>query len=321
MNAKPLLSVVVCTYDRPEPLSRCLSSLVQARDAVRQTTIELLVVDNGPAALARVVIAALPPTARITLISHSPPGLSGARNRGAEAATGQFLAYVDDDAMVPVDYLRQVVALLIRHQPDMLGGPISPYYTTPPPAWFSDAFEIRRHADHSGWSTTCAVSGSNFVIARPVLISLGGFDQQLGMTGHRQAFGEDRELVERYRARFSPARQRVYYALECVVLHWVPPSKMRVRYMLVRRFRGGMMHADLGIPLLRGAGPAEAVPLPTAVRRYVTTVHRAHGWSMAAAVRVGMAVAFQMGRLVGRCRRRVLGAHRNRGLVRSRPTP
>ena len=41
-----------------------------------------------------------------------------------------------------------------------------PFYTEAKPRWFKDQYKIRHYAETSGFSTTCGVSGSNFVIGR-----------------------------------------------------------------------------------------------------------------------------------------------------------
>jgi hypothetical protein len=50
------------------------------------------------------------------------------------------------------------------------------------------------------------------------------------------AFGEDREMVERYRARTPPAEHKLYYAVELPVYHYTVSSKLDVRYQLDRKY-------------------------------------------------------------------------------------
>jgi hypothetical protein len=98
----------------------------------------------------------------------------------------------------------------------------------------------------SGFSTTCAVSGSNFTIRRALLEELVMFDTKLEMNGSRQEFIEDRALVLAYRRRLPVARQRVYYTLGCPVLHWIQPHKMKLMYLVWRNFAGGCLQVRIG---------------------------------------------------------------------------
>lgn len=261
------LSVIVCTYNRSGLLADCLDSL--ERQTLSRDRFEIVVVDNNSTDDTREVTAKHQAyLSNIRYIFEPTQGLSHARNRGCAEATGTHLVYVDDDARVPPRYLSSVLSALDRAQPDILGGPVYPFYTTAKPRWFRDEYEIRRYADQSEFSTSCTISGSNFVIRKELLRQLGGFDPGFGMRGNEQRLGEDRKLLELYRRGTPIAAQRVYYDLDCVVLHWVPPRKMRVLYVLGRAFRAGRM-----IAIVTGTGSTpESLAAP--VIRYPRTLHR-----------------------------------------------
>ena len=211
---------------------------------------------------------------------------------------GTHLAYVDDDARVPPTYLSCVLDTLERHQPDILGGPIYPFYTEAKPRWFKDQYEIRHYAEASGFSTTCGVSGSNFVIGRALLARLGGFDPALGMRGTEQRFGEDRKVLETYRRLTPVHEQRVYYDLDCVVLHHVPRHKMRIGYVLGRGFRGGRMTV---VVTDRGATPQSFAALLIRYPRSFVNVVRggfAQGWRHADWLPIARSLAIQAGKFV-----------------------
>jgi hypothetical protein len=125
-----------------------------------------------------------------------------------------------------------------------MGGPIYPFYETSKSFWFQNALETRKYAENSGFISGF-ISGGNFAIRRQLLIELGLFSPQLGMLGNKLRLGEERELLERYKARTPPTKQRVYYAVECAVKHLVPASKMTLRYLMRRSFESGRMHVEL----------------------------------------------------------------------------
>jgi glucosyl-dolichyl phosphate glucuronosyltransferase len=285
----PTVSVVVCTYDRPECLRSCLRSVLTA--VAEHPSVELVVVDNGPTRSARQVLDELAATNAV--------GLSHARNRGAHIARGQYVTFIDDDAMLPAGFMNRLLHTLQQQRPDILGGPVSPYYTTVQPRWFGDDLERRQHADVSGWSRVCGVSGSNFTIRRDMLLELGGFDPNLGMRGTTQGLGGERALLQAYRSRVSVEQQRVYYDLDCVVLHWVPPQKMRLRYQLARRFRGGRMHQALGLQTARATRGGTA-SLVKETMPYLRHLVDQYGVSWVGMVRLMLAVAFRVGWFVER---------------------
>lgn len=294
----PHLSVIVCTYNRCDMLAGCLESL--AGQTLSPDRFEVVVVDNN----SRDDTAGVVEHQRATLpnlrdVFEPIPGLSHARNRGAAEAVGTHLVYVDDDARMPPTYLACVLDCLERNQPDILGGPVYPFYTEAKPRWFKDHYEIRRYAEASGFSTTCGVSGMNFVIRRDVLPRLGGFDPALGMRGTEQGFGEERKVLELYRRVTPVDAQRVYYDLDCMVLHHVPRHKMRISYMLGRGFRGGRM---LVVVTGRGATPKSFATLLVRYPRSFANVLRgggfAQGWRHVDWVQIARSLAIQAGKFV-----------------------
>lgn len=107
------VSVIVPTRDRPDLLPCALASARALEGS--DLAIELLVVDNGSseetAAIAR---------AHGARYLRSAPGASNARNAGMRAATGEFLAFLDDDDRFLPGHLRPHVRLL-RMRPELAG--------------------------------------------------------------------------------------------------------------------------------------------------------------------------------------------------------
>jgi glycosyltransferase involved in cell wall biosynthesis len=234
----PSLSVIVCTYNRSELLDGCLASLVSQE--VDSHLYEIIVVDNNSKDDTLALVSKyIRNHENIRYVIESQQGLSHARNTGSNEARGSYLAYIDDDAIVPKDYLLHVLKLLKQHTPDIMGGPIYPYYTTKKPWWFRDEYEIREFAAESGFTSKCRVSGGNFIIRKDILKQLGMFNPDLGMIGNKIGLGEERALLEKYRKETTREKLRVYYSLESYVKHHVPKYKMRIRYMLSRSFQSG----------------------------------------------------------------------------------
>jgi GT2 family glycosyltransferase len=96
------VSVVVCTRDRPEQLKRCLASLQH----LSQSPTEIIVVDNAPRSdITRQIVSEFPGT---RYIREPRPGLDVARNRGIETASGEIIAFTDDDAVVHPEWIARI---------------------------------------------------------------------------------------------------------------------------------------------------------------------------------------------------------------------
>lgn len=98
------VSVVLATRDRPDELRRCLQALEKQETNRR---LEIVVVDNNPeSGRTSPVIADFD---NVRLLTQSIPGLSYARNTGIVEANGDIIVCVDDDVVVPRDWLEKLL--------------------------------------------------------------------------------------------------------------------------------------------------------------------------------------------------------------------
>lgn len=242
-TAYPFLSVIICSYKRPKLLREALQTMHDQK--LDRAHFEVIVVDNNSEDDTPEVVREFGEKAgNIRYVCEHKQGLSHARNRGCDEARGDYVIYMDDDAKAHLTFLSLIRQTIQSHAPDIMGGPIYPYYTETKPGWFKDEYEIRHHARETGWSRTCSVSGSSFVIKKDLLISLGMFDPNLGMVGDTVRLGEERAVLNRYRQR-PVEEQKVYYHLSCIVYHHVPLAKMTPRYLLKRYYVAGHAKAQI----------------------------------------------------------------------------
>ena len=243
-SERPFLSVVICTYNRAPFLRSALEGICNQK--LDPEHYEIIVVDNNSTDGTRPIVAHFRRTyPHVRYAAEIKQGLSHARNRGFQEARGEYLVYNDDDSIAPPEYLSHVFSVLQKNGPDILGGPVYPYYLHPKPPWFRDTYEIRRHADASGFSRTCRVSGGNFIIRKSVLRQLGLFDPEYGMKGGKLGSHEESKVLDQYRFKVPEAEQKVYYSLECSLRHYVPPDKMKIGYMMLRSYISGRMFLRL----------------------------------------------------------------------------
>src|SRR5919199_4012680 len=94
----PRISVVVPIYNVEPYLATCLQSLVDQRF----TDFEVVVVDDGSTDGSRAIAEEFAARdERLRIVEQPNGGLGKARNTGAEHATGEFLAFVDSDDVLP----------------------------------------------------------------------------------------------------------------------------------------------------------------------------------------------------------------------------
>lgn len=113
----PLVSVIVPSHRRASKLSAVLLALANGR----YENVEVIVVHTPDAATARVIAAADRLDMRVRSIERRG-GASAARNAGIEAASGEIIAFTDDDCVPPPDWLVGVAAVLERYDAVTVGG-------------------------------------------------------------------------------------------------------------------------------------------------------------------------------------------------------
>lgn len=181
------VSVVICTRDRPEPLARCLASIVSSS----MPPDEIVVVDNAPRVAARDVVARFP-GARYVL--EPEPGLSIARNAGIRTTDGALVAFTDDDAHVHRDWLRHirkpfespavavVTGLVLPAELDTEAQVLFERHLSFGRGYAQRTFDGRWFAQTRalGAPTWDLGAGVNMCLRRSVLEEVGGFDVRLG---------------------------------------------------------------------------------------------------------------------------------------------
>lgn len=251
---RPIVSVVVCSYNRATLLIRCLRSLeVQTAD---KRLYEVIVVNNNSTDQTQEVAENFShANANFRVVIEQRQGLSCARNRGCREAKGRFVAYIDDDATARPDWCEKILSFITR-QPAVaaFGGPYVSGYLSEKPAWYKD--------EYGSWSLPGRerpmeegefVRGTNMIFRTDVLSAAGGFDETLGMTGTAAAYGEEVNLHVRLRI----SGVEVYYCPEIVVEHLVMPGKMNVRWMLRSAYKAGSVAPEMfqrSWPFFRGCG-------------------------------------------------------------------
>ncbi len=119
----PLVTVAVCTRDRPNDMKLCLEAIHQ----LDYPHLDILVVDNAPQTEAtKELIENVYPHVRY--VREPRPGLDWARNRAILEAKGDIIAYTDDDVVVDPGWVKALVQVFTEH-PEVMAvtGLVVPY--------------------------------------------------------------------------------------------------------------------------------------------------------------------------------------------------
>jgi glycosyltransferase involved in cell wall biosynthesis len=222
-SATPKVSVIVPVYNGGPNFERCLRSIVNSQYA----NYECIVVDDGSTDDSS-ALAARFPVRLIKLSARSGPAY--ARNRGAEAATGELLFFIDADVCVYPDTIGRMVATFLKH-PEV-GAVFGSYDDTPAATNFISQYKnLFHHFVHQTSNTLASTfwSGCGAVKAH-LFRAVGGFNEQYGRSSI-----EDIELGYRLRG------------MDCkILLNKEVQVKHLKRWTLVGLIRSDIF--DRGIP-------------------------------------------------------------------------
>lgn len=160
-SIEPLVTVIICTWNRAASLQRTLESLV-AMETLNSVPWEVVVVNNNSTDETDNVIDSFRGLLPICRVFESTPGLSNARNAGVAVARGMYIAWTDDDVVVSSNWLTSYVqAFLSNPTTAIFGGPINAVFEAPPPKWLKD-----------GWHSVPSAFCQNDLSPTPVALSL-----------------------------------------------------------------------------------------------------------------------------------------------------
>jgi GT2 family glycosyltransferase len=171
----PKITVVVCSYNGSSTIDETLTSL----DELDYPDYEVIVVDDGSTD----DVSLIAQTHGVHLIRQDNQGLSAARNAGLAAATGEIVAYIDDDAYADADWLSYLAMAFQSSSHAAIGGPnLSPSGD----GCIADCVANAPGGPvHVLLTDTIAehLPGCNMAFRRESLLAIGGFDPQFRVAG------------------------------------------------------------------------------------------------------------------------------------------
>jgi glycosyltransferase involved in cell wall biosynthesis len=266
MTRPPLISIVVCTFNRAAMLQDALRSLLTLETAGR-FQYEIVVIDNASTDATANVVASLrggsPVTVRYAF--EAKKGIASARNRGVREATGEWIAFFDDDQLADRRWLLELFAYAQENSLRGVGGAV--YLRLPHDCTRAlDPYvcmllgESRWSDEPFPYSPKISPGTGNLMLHRTVFEQIGLFNERFATRA------EDTDLF----CRMHAAGIETWYVPSAIVHHVTPPERLTANYL--QRLARGM-----------GEGIAErecdARWLPAFAVRYVAKVLMQPTWS------------------------------------------
>jgi glycosyltransferase involved in cell wall biosynthesis len=259
------LSIIVPTRNREQLLKKMLASLL--RQSHPLTGVEIIVVDNGSTDDTSDVCKSFSNEVdNFIYVCEEDPGLHKARHAGCSAATGEFLAYLDDDVTVAPSWLNAILESLSDKDVGLVGGMILPDFETPPPDWVDELIE---HTE-LGWHLIAyslldlgfqpkdvppeLVFGCNYTVKKSDLLAHGGFHPDSVPKDMISYRGDGETALSR---KITDSGKRAVYRPYARVDHWVAKERMMPEFIRNRYFAEGI---SLSFSHIRKSGGRLANP-------------------------------------------------------------
>jgi glycosyltransferase involved in cell wall biosynthesis len=246
------ITVILCTYNRCVDLARALDSILASEFPV-SVPWEVLVVDNNSSDQTRELIEDFCRRypGRLRYLFERQPGKSYALNAGIREASGDVLAFADDDASVEPTWLWNLTQSLNNGEWAGAGGRIILRWPSSLPSWLSTEGPYSRHCfpgfDHGPEAMTLNAPpfGANMAFRKEMFDKYGLFRTDLGPSAvdNVPPHSEDTEFGRRLIA----GGERLRYEPGAIVYHPVSEKRINKDYFLKWRF-------DLGRANIRVLG-------------------------------------------------------------------
>ncbi|MBW1599274.1 glycosyltransferase family 2 protein [Streptomyces sp. JJ38] len=261
-------SVVICVYTEER-----WNDILAAVDSVRAQELPahelILVVDHNRPLLERLALHYAATAAVRVLANAGPRGLSAGRNTGIAAANGEFVAFLDDDAVAEPAWLGHFAAAYADPAVLAVGGRTEPLWSSGRrPPWFPEELDWTVGCTYRGHPPGLVrvrnVLGGNASFRRSALTAAGGFTTGIGRDGRRLPLGcEETELC----LRLARAHPEAVLLVDdrAVIRHRVPAARQRLGYVRTRAYAEGLSKALV----TRSVGARDGLATE---RRYTTRV-------------------------------------------------
>ena len=227
------VSLAIATQRRPEGLAKAARSMFR-QVGVELGKLELVIVDNDAAASARPVVDALAAEAPFPVrYVHEPAsGVANARNAALAAASGDLIAFLDDDEEATPGWLAALLDAQRRFAADAVFGPVQ---ARAPPAIVRHREYLQRFFSREGPAEAGVIAhyygcGDSLIRRAALPHPTRPFLAERNETG-----GEDDHLfgvMQRAGARFA-------WAPGALVYEDPVPARLTLTYALARAFAYG----------------------------------------------------------------------------------
>jgi glycosyltransferase involved in cell wall biosynthesis len=244
------ITVCICTYKRPVLLKRLLNDSIRL-ESHGEFTFSIVVADNDDQQSGREVALECAANSPVKIAYFSEPqrSISYARNKTLENATGDAIAFIDDDEFPDKEWLFNLFKAWRDYKVAGVLGPVRPHFNDQAPAWVRRGGFYDRLEHKTGFAISWEEGRTgNVLFSREIIRGIDPvFDPAFG------AAGGDTDFFRR----MIDLGHRFIWCNEAVVYEEVPPNRCKRGFLLRRALLRGA--SSFKHPEGRWAGLAKAV--------------------------------------------------------------
>jgi glycosyltransferase involved in cell wall biosynthesis len=253
------ITVCICTFKRPVMLRRLLEHL-RAQETDGRFTYSIVVADNDRLESARDIVSHFATGAAVptTYCVEPRQNIALARNTAVEHASGDMVAFIDDDEFPTDRWLLTLFTACTEHGVDGVIGPVRRHFDEEPPGWIVKGRFYERETYPTGRLVEGDMGRTNNALVRRDALPPG-------RPPFRAEFltGEDQDC---FRSMIDEGHVFVW-CNEAVVYEVVPPVRWRRSFMIRRALLRGKVS-----PLDPDFGPRDVVKSVVAVAVYAVVL-------------------------------------------------
>ena len=252
------VSVVICTYsmERYDVFSECVDSvLAQSYEPLEV----VIVVDGNPEVFDRVESDFGHHDNMVLHDNNENQGVSYSRTKGAELASGDVVAFIDDDGVAEPEWIETFVETYESTDAVAVGGYVAPDWVVEKPDFFPEEFYWLVGCTEIGFAEDGEVVrngyGSNVSYRREVFLDVGGYDVNTGRKGDQHIQAHEAPVGIRICEEYG---QGVMYVKDAVVYHRLFDYRGEFRWLAFRSFWQGFSKRVMSLLYPNTAGNENA---------------------------------------------------------------
>jgi glycosyltransferase involved in cell wall biosynthesis len=227
-----LLSIVISSFNRSKHLERCLYSIEQ--QIMDTSKFEVIIVDNNSSdTTPGIIYPFLHRNAHFKFYRETNSGFHHTRNRGLKQAIGQYVAFIQDDVILPMDWCIHVLNSFesVSPAPALVTGAVSVWLDQDPPDWFYRPMEEKKLSGELGFVTMNS-SVTHYMDAH-LIVDCVAYEQQ---TGTKFSFKRGYQKKLTTRGLISEDQELLQVLFMILPIVWYNPYLMVYRFIDPRQF-------------------------------------------------------------------------------------